>query len=119
MVFESNVEKALPIAVQAVLAGQITVPRQTRCTAQAPALSHRERQLLRMAVLGSTDADIVTELHLPERTVMGHLSSALAKLGVSSREEAAALVLDPTEIVSAGILGSSLAPAVQGSRGRP
>jgi DNA-binding NarL/FixJ family response regulator len=118
VVFESNLEEVLPITVQAVRAGQLTLPSQSRRQAQRPALSHRERQILRMAVLGSPNAEIASELYLAESTVKCHLSSAFSKLGVSSRSEAAALVLDPTEGVGTGILGLSFAAATEGSGGK-
>ncbi len=44
---------------------------------------------------GSTNALIARELGLAESTIKSHLSSAFAKLGVASRAEAAALILDP------------------------
>jgi len=37
--------------------------------------------------------------------VKSHLSSAFTKLGVRSRSEAAALILDPRESLGMGILG--------------
>jgi DNA-binding NarL/FixJ family response regulator len=38
---------------------------------------------------------IARDLGLAESTIKSHLSSAFAKLGVASRAEAAALILDP------------------------
>ena len=44
---------------------------------------------------GCTNAQIADELFLAESTVKSHLSSAFSKLGVSSRNEAATMILDP------------------------
>ena len=44
---------------------------------------------------GLTNAQIAGKLFLAESTVKSHLSSSFTKLGVSSRYEAATLILDP------------------------
>ena len=59
------------------------------------ALTTREKQILMLVVTGLTNSQIAAELFLAESTVKGHLSSAFSKLGVSSRSEAAAVILDP------------------------
>ena len=48
-----------------------------------------------MVVTGLTNSQIADELFLAVSTVKSHLSSAFSKLGVSSRSEAAAVILDP------------------------
>lgn len=52
-------------------------------------LTDRERQVLRMAGHGETNADIAGTLHLSEGTVRNYLSEAMNKLGASNRVEAA------------------------------
>jgi DNA-binding NarL/FixJ family response regulator len=50
-----------------------------------------------------TNSQIASELFLAESTVKSHLSSAFAKLGVSSRSEAVAVILDPERGPGLGI----------------
>jgi DNA-binding NarL/FixJ family response regulator len=112
LVLERDVESALAVTIQAVCAGQVVVPRRFRHHAARPALSHREKQSLALAVAGMTNRQIAAHLFLAESTIKTHLTSAFAKLGVGSRSEAAALVHDPDEKLGRSILGASpLAPA--------
>jgi DNA-binding NarL/FixJ family response regulator len=80
--------------MSAVAAGQAAVPRRARGGLHKPAFSHRERQVLGQVAAGLTNSEIAAALFLSESTVKSHLSSAFAKLGVRSRKEAAAVVLD-------------------------
>jgi predicted transcriptional regulator len=66
---------------------------------------------------GLTNGEIADSLFLSESTVKSHLSSAFAKLGVRSRKEAAALVLDPEQGLGAGLLAAGV-PALAGVRTR-
>ena len=104
VVFSSHLETALEPTLRAVHAEQVVLPRGARRRVRLPALSHRERQVLRLAVLGRTNDEIAASLFLSVSTVKSHLSSAFSKLSVRSRSEAAALVLDPREPMSALIL---------------
>jgi len=51
-------------------------------------LTDREVQVLNLLAEGRTNKDIASELVITERTVKFHVSSILAKLGVSNRTEA-------------------------------
>jgi len=104
LVFTEHVGRALAVTVDAVLAGQTVVPSQLRAGIQKPSLSFREKQILGLVVMGFTNNQIGLRLFLAESTVKSHLSSAFAKLGVRSRSEAAALILDPNEPLGMGIL---------------
>jgi DNA-binding NarL/FixJ family response regulator len=53
-------------------------------------LTPREAEVLRLVARRLTDKEIAVELSLSPRTVMHHVSSLLAKLGVATRREAAA-----------------------------
>ena len=87
----------LVATTQAVLVGNICVPRKLHRCLFKPAFSHRERQVLALVVRGFGNRQIAARLFLAESTVKSHLASAFQKLGVRSRKEAAALLMDPDE----------------------
>jgi DNA-binding NarL/FixJ family response regulator len=89
-VYADQAEDVLACAVRAVVGGMTVVPSDVRTHAVPPAFSHRERQVLDLAVRGYTNTQIARELFLAESTVKSHLSACFRKLGVSSRAEAAA-----------------------------
>ena len=63
-----------------------------RATAAHPyGLTPREQEIWTLLARGLTNAEIAHELVLSERTVHHHVSAVLAKLGVRTRTEAAAL----------------------------
>ena len=104
LVFVEQLATALAPTVAAVLAGQTSVPAQMRASMRRPSLSFREKQILGMVVMGLTNQQIGARLYLAESTVKSHLSSAFTKLGVRSRSEAAALILDPNESLGPAIM---------------
>jgi len=104
LVLAEQLEATLAPTLAAVLAGQAAVPRTLRRSVRRPVLSFREKQILAMVVMGFTNAEIGQRLYLAESTVKSHLSSAFTKLGVRSRNEAAALILDPNGSLGMGIL---------------
>jgi DNA-binding NarL/FixJ family response regulator len=103
-VFEVDLAETLAPTVRAVLAGQLVVPPMTRASVVRPPLSHREKQTLGLLVLGLTNAEIGRRLYLAESTVKCHLTSIFSKLGVRSRNEAIARVLDPQHGLGLGVL---------------
>ena len=113
VVFESELEATLGASVIAVAVGQTTAPRRLRGGLHKPAFSHRERQVLAHVARGLTNSEIAEALFLSESTVKSHLSSAFAKLGVRSRKEAAALVLDSDRGLGADLLAAGV-PALAG-----
>jgi DNA-binding NarL/FixJ family response regulator len=104
VVSESEMAYALAPCLQAVRAGQICVPRQHWRQIEPPALSMREKQILGLVVMGYMNSQIAEQLFLAESTVKSHLSSAFAKLGVRSRNEAVNLILDAERGLGMGIL---------------
>jgi DNA-binding NarL/FixJ family response regulator len=99
-----EVEEALPAVIEVVRAGQVSVPGSRRKELRKQILTAREKQILGLVVMGMTNAEIAAKLFLAESTVKSHLSSAFAKLGVSSRSEAASVILDPQSDAGLGIL---------------
>lgn len=82
----------LAAAIRRVSEGAVVVAPDLALSAlqagESP-LSARERDVLDAARSGRTVADLAAELHLSEGTVRNHLSSAIQKLGVRTRAEAA------------------------------
>jgi DNA-binding NarL/FixJ family response regulator len=101
-VLESQLESTLAATIEAVRRGQLVVPGEVRRSVVRPALSYRERQILTLLVRGLTNRQIASELYLAESTVKTHLTSIFGKLGVGSRSEAAALVLDDQQELTLG-----------------
>lgn len=110
LVFDTEIDTALAPVVRAVAADHTCVPGSVKLTVDKPALSHREREVLRLAVSGRTNGEIAAMLCLAESTVKSHLSAAFHRLGVRSRREAATLVLDPAEGLAPLILGTGSPP---------
>ena len=57
----------------------------------APQLTVRETDVLRLVAEGLSNGQIGARLYITTKTVSVHVSNILAKLGVSSRTEAAAV----------------------------
>ena len=89
-------------AVQAVLEGQVVIPRQLATAVRGARsaeerhaallgqqLTEREREVLALLVDGASGADIAERLTISTNTVRTHVQSVLTKLQVHSRLEAA------------------------------
>lgn len=119
LVLEGELEDCLVPAIWSAAAGQLSLPGSLRELVAKPTLSTREKQILAMVVLGFNNGEISRKLHLAESTVKSHLSSSFAKLGVRSRNQAAALILDPSAGLGAGILAITDAEDAQNGFGNP
>ena len=106
-VSEQDAPEALAAAVRAVVAGLVCAPQATRRLVAKPTFSHREKEILELVVAGMTNRQIAGRLYLAESTVKSHVTAAFAKLGVRSRKDAAAILLDPTEDLAATALPRS------------
>ncbi|HEX9031490.1 MAG TPA: response regulator transcription factor [Streptosporangiaceae bacterium] len=74
------------------LSSRLTRRRRSDSPA-AGALTRRESEVLAVLARGRSNQQIAAELGLGQRTVEGHVSSVLGKLGVASRAEAVAYAL--------------------------
>jgi DNA-binding NarL/FixJ family response regulator len=97
LLHEHDIDSTLGPICRLAAIGHVSVPASMRHSIEPPALTHRERQALGLAVAGLTNAQIARTVFIAESTVKTHLSSAFRRLGVHSRREAVALVnSDPT-----------------------
>jgi NarL family two-component system response regulator LiaR len=108
--------KELVDAVRAVADGILVLDRRvadrlTRrgrsATLPGAGLTPREADILPLLARGRSNKQIATELRLGLRTVEGHVSGVLAKLGVASRAEAVAYALSHRLVVPESPGGSS------------
>jgi two-component system response regulator DesR len=82
----------LAVAIRRVMEGDRVVDPELALSALAEGhnpLTNREREVLSVALSGSSLADIALQLMLSEGTVRNHLSTAIQKLGAQNRIEAA------------------------------
>ncbi|ELP69073.1 response regulator receiver domain protein [Streptomyces turgidiscabies Car8] len=81
----------LAAAVRKVLAGERVIDPTLAAAALADGanpLTDREREVLRAAADGATNAELATTLHLSQGTVRNYLSTAIQKLTARNRTEA-------------------------------
>jgi two-component system response regulator DesR len=84
----------LAIAIRRVMAGERVVDPELALSALSDGdnpLTARERDVLKTSLEGASIADIAAQLYLSEGTVRNHLSTAIQKLNVHNRMEAAHL----------------------------
>ena len=84
-------------AIKAAAAGQVQLSPQVaarliheiRVPDNPETLTDRETEVLRLLAIGKSNREISADMYLGETTVKTHVSNILAKLGVSSRTQAA------------------------------
>ena len=84
----------LAIAIRRVMAGERVVDPELALSALSDGdnpLTGRERDVLKASLIGASIADIAAQLYLSEGTVRNHISTAIQKLNVHNRMEAAHL----------------------------
>lgn len=73
-----------------LLAG-LTSPAQPQSQAEKLGLTERERDVLRLIVVGRNNSEIASELYVSEATVKTHINHIFAKLGARDRTHAVVL----------------------------
>jgi DNA-binding NarL/FixJ family response regulator len=106
LVREDDLEAVLGPAVRSAASGQCSAPAGLLRVTQPPALSHRERQVLGLALAGLSNAEIAERLYLAPSTVKTHISAAFRRLGVHSRREATALVFSSDDALQRTVLAT-------------
>jgi two-component system response regulator DesR len=84
----------LAVAIRRVMTGERVVDPELALSALSDGdnpLTGRERDVLRASLDGASIADIAAQLYLSEGTVRNHISTAIQKLNVHNRMEAAHL----------------------------
>jgi dTDP-4-amino-4,6-dideoxygalactose transaminase/DNA-binding NarL/FixJ family response regulator len=102
---ERDLENALGPTIRTVIAGHAVAPSGRSQDLFEPALTHREKEVLTLVARGLANGQIAQRLFLSPSTIKSHLYSAFAKLGVGSRNEAAALVLDRETALGRSLAG--------------
>jgi len=85
-------------AVTAVLLRRVASLAGTRSGGEGPALTRRERQIVRLLARGLSNKEIASELRLEVPTVKNHVHNILEKLRVAHRADAAAAALARGEL---------------------
>lgn len=98
VVDEAAAPENLVAAIRRAHCGELLFTREQLIMAQRQSeevsdrwkdLTQREREILRLVTEGRSNAAVSRDLHIAEKTVEYHVSKILAKLGVSTRVEAA------------------------------
>lgn len=76
------------VILQSEVASELRRSLRDGASGEQPALSPREMEILRWAAKGWRNKDIAAEMQISVRTVEGHFSNILTKLGLSTRTEA-------------------------------
>ena len=93
-----------PRATRSLIARFLSQPREASpdvVPAVLETLTEREREIVALAALGSSNQDIAEQLFLSPLTVKTHVNRAMAKLGVRDRAQLVVLAYQ-TGLVRAG-----------------
>jgi DNA-binding NarL/FixJ family response regulator len=77
------------VQLDPAVARSLAASLRARADTPRPELTSRELEVLRLLGVGATNKGIASQLGISERTARSHVSSILAKLGLTSRTQAA------------------------------
>jgi DNA-binding NarL/FixJ family response regulator len=100
----NDMDRTLGLVIRGACCGLVSVPSALRHGIEPPAFSHRERQVLALVVAGLTNEEIAAQLYVARSTVKHHLTSAFRRLGVRSRRDAVAQILNGDESLRRSVL---------------
>jgi two-component system, NarL family, response regulator LiaR len=105
VVADADLDVALGPIVRCARAGYVATPAAAREPEPPPlTFSRRERQIVRLVVLGLTNEEIAQRLFVAKSTVAGHLTAIFRRLGVRSRRELVARVLSGEDTLRRAVL---------------
>ena len=111
IVLDGQLDRTLLPTLRAVWAGQLVLPPSLGRKIARRHLSHREKQILSLVMVGMTNREIAQKLFLAESTIKTHLASTFRKLDARSRAEAVARITDSENGYGTGILAVDEAAA--------
>jgi DNA-binding NarL/FixJ family response regulator len=92
----SSGDQIIP-AIRSLMLGKAWIPREVAdhlaSRERGEILSEREREIVRLLVLGEANKEIASALGITEQTVKSHVKNILAKLQVRDRTEAVTVAL--------------------------
>lgn len=92
----SSGDQIIP-AIRSLMLGKSWLPKEVEASLasreRGGILSDRERELVKLLVLGEANKEIATALGITEQTVKSHIKNILAKLNVRDRTEAVTVAL--------------------------
>ena len=83
-----------PEAVRGLATGRVAPAARATTPAGAPALTAREREILRLMAQGRSNQEAAAELRVGLETVKTHVGNVLAKLGAANRTQAVVLAYE-------------------------
>jgi DNA-binding NarL/FixJ family response regulator len=104
VVSERDFDDAIGLVIRAVHSGYVALPRMMRHAVDPPVFTQRERDVFTLVLEGFSNAEIAERCFLAPSTVAGCLTGIYRRLGVQTRAEAMALVMDADDSLRAALV---------------